>query len=289
MKAVVVAGVVLLCALVGKGWHVSKDGFNVNRLRFLELPLKGEDLFNPELKGALSQNYVYLGRGHQCYALASEDGKYVLKLPRADLYRLPFWLRACSFSFLDPLKKDCREDKKRRFEFLFSSFSLAAKNLREETGVLYSHLEPTDHLQIQLSFKDPFHRTYLLNLDQTIFILQKKQSLMIPLFKNCLKEGKREKAKEILDSFLDLVAYRARQGISNKDGSFLRNFGYDGEKVVQIDIGSFYFPTKEPFSFSVSFQQTTEHVVEWLKTIDQDMQSWFEMRVAEIVSKEIQV
>src|SRR5689334_8295443 len=84
-------------ALVGKGWHLAKDGFNVNRTHSVCWK-PGEAVFRAgasPLDGALQQPYTYLGRGHQCYAFGSADGKYVVKLPRYDRYRLSFFLRSC--------------------------------------------------------------------------------------------------------------------------------------------------------------------------------------------------
>lgn len=286
-KGCILFFLILFCALLGKGWYYCIDGFRMARVRFdLTQGQLGSSL-DPQLSGALSQTYCYLSRGRQCYAFESEDGKYVLKLPRGDSFRLPFWLRACSFSFLDPLREARLADKNKRFNFLMDSFVLALQELKDKTALLYVHLKATNHLQIVLPVQDRLGRSHPLDLDGAVFVLQEKKELMLPRFKEHLKRGDREGAQKILESFIELVSYRAQRGILNKDPSFRRNFGCDGDQVVQIDIGSFYRPIDKKYDFSFSFQQTMEPVDQWLATIDPDMQSWFQKKVKQRVEEEL--
>src|SRR3990172_8014289 len=87
--------------MIGKGWHWAKDGFHILRVRNAPFGIGEDPPINAADLAALQQPYFYIGRGHQCYAFSSEDGKYVLKLPRLDRYELPFWLRICRLSVLD--------------------------------------------------------------------------------------------------------------------------------------------------------------------------------------------
>lgn len=246
-----------------------------------------EDPFDPQLRRALSQKYSYLGRGRQCYAFESADGRYVLKLPRGDSFRLPFWLRFRSFSFLDSLREARLADKNKRFHFLMDSFVLASEELKNKTGLLYLHVESTSHLQTLLFLQDRLGRSHALDLDKAVFVLQEKKDLMLPIFKRYLQQGDREGAKSILESFMGLVSYRVKKGILNKDNSFRRNFGCDHGEVVQIDIGSFYRSKEKNSSFAFSFQQTMEPVDLWLGTIDPEMQAWFQMRIKERVQENL--
>jgi len=274
---------ILFCAAVGKGWHYLKDGFSIGRINLGFSQTREALFFDPALKEAFCQKYFYLSRGRQCYAFASEDGRYVLKFPRSDSYKVPFWLRACSFSFLDSRRELCFQAKKNRLNWLMTSFSLANSDLKKETALLYLHLCPTNHLKSQVSIQDPLGRVYVLDLDQTAFVLQEKKPLLIPLFQERLKKGDREGAKLLLIAFMDVVAARAEKGIFNKDGSFLRNFGFDGLRAIQIDIGDFYRPDKTDPSFSFSFQQTMGHVVDWLAKVDPEMEAWLRVRISERV------
>jgi len=275
--------VVLGVALIGKGWHWAKDGFDIKRTHF-PLEIVASDPLDGKVSLALSQPYHYLSRGHQCYAFESADGKYILKLPRYDRYTLPFWLRSCQFRFLEDYREEQRADKEKRLYFTLNSFQIAFEELKEETALLYLHLGRTNNFGSHTQITDRIGRSYSLDLDATAFILQRKKALMMPAFKNSLAAGDRARAKEILGAFLEIVAIRARKGIFNKDPSFLRNFGYDG-KGVQIDIGSFYRrgDCDPATAFGPSFLQTVGHVQSWLSEEDPEIAAWFKTRTEEII------
>jgi hypothetical protein len=284
-------GVLLLLfffvATIGKGWHLAKDGFHIWRVR-TGLPEQGiEQPISPEIGAILQQPFYYIGRGHQCYAFASIDQRYVLKLPRLDRYDIPFWLKVCQFSFLDSYRQKLRADLSHRFHFITTSFQIAQNELQEQTAILYLHLYRTSNLHIHTTVTDQVGRTYRLDLDKTPFILQEKIPLMIPQFKNALKRGDQEQAKEILEALLQVIKIRAKKGIFNKDPSFVRNFGLLGEKGVQIDIGSFYYKSDvdEKEAFEKSFRETTKHVHLWLANFDPQIQQWFDKRTEEIAAQ----
>jgi hypothetical protein len=284
-KGGVILLLLLFCAATGKGWYFCIDGFRPARVR-CDLPAAKEiDSSSAEIQQALLQKYFYLGRGRQCYAFESADGRYVLKLPRGDAFRLPLWLRAGSFSFLDSIRESRLADKRKRFGFLMNSFILASQELKTQTGILYLHLASTHHLQSVISIHDRLGRSHQLNLDRAAFALQEKKELMIPLVIRCFNQGDRKGAQKLLEAFVELVSYRAKKGIFNKDPSFRRNFGYDGSTAVQIDIGSFYRPKDQEGSFAASFAQTMEPVDGWLGTVDPEMQIWFQQRVKQVMDQ----
>lgn len=278
---------IALIALAGKGWHWAKDGFSIRRTHFPLFEAIDVPLPDPEIVSALKQPYSYLGRGHQCYAFESRDGRYVLKLPRYDRYRVPFWLRASAFSFLDGQRDKIAQDKQKRLRFMLGSFQIAFNELKEQTAVLYLHLNQTHCFQSNVLIRDRIGRSYKLNLDQSAFVLQRKKPLMMPAFQEALQKGDRIEAKRILEAFLTVVSIRAEKGIYNKDPSFLKNFAFDGGKGIQIDIGSFYrIPDSDPRTvFRPSFLQTAGHVQAWLKTTDPTMAKWFGLRTEEIARK----
>lgn len=271
---------VVFCALVGKSWHIAKDGFNVQRTYCSLTKAENEE----PLDAILQQTYTYLGRGHQCYAFGSEDGKLVIKLPRYDRYRLSFFQRTCPFSFLTSNREIIRKDIERRRDFLIRSFELAFEELREETALLHLHLHRTEHLTQPLVIKDRLGRTYRLDPNRTAFLVQEKKPVMMAFFQEQLKKGDRKGAEEILDAFLHVITVRSEKGIYNKDPSFMRNFGWEEGKGVQIDVGSFYrkpnVSSKE--AREKSFQETTTHVKNWLADLDKDMLNVFDRKVEKI-------
>lgn len=282
-KIVALTLLVLVVLCIGKGWHWAKDGFHILRVG-TAFPANREFSKPASLEAnlALDQPFHFLGRGRQCYVFASRDGKYVLKLPRLNMFDLPFWVKACRFSCLDGYRKELSERRSVREKFTLNSFQIAFDELQDDTGVLYLHLYQTEDLKQTIVVRDCLGCKYRLDLDRTPFILQEKKALMMPAFERSLKTGDVKGTQEILEAFLIVIENRARKGIFNKDSSFLPNFGYDGKKVVQIDIGSFYRkPGRGPEAFQDSFRETARHVHEWLARTDPEMMNWFDQRVEE--------
>lgn len=263
----------LFVLATGRLWYIAKDGFHINRI---QQPLaKAEHVDDAEESriAALMQGpYEYLGRGRQCYVFGSQDGRYVIKIPRFDRYRLPFFWQAMPGHF-ERKKRGILQGRLNRLYFTMESFKIAGTDLREETAVLYLHLQQTENLPKKFVVRDRLHRSYELDLNRTAFILQEKKELMMPGFLQALQSGDRETAEKMLVAFLDTIDRRAQKGIFNRDPSFLKNFGWDGAKSIQIDIGSFW---RKPdvsgqMAHDDSLIEGSARIREWLSSVDSEM------------------
>lgn len=269
----------LLALSAGKGLYWIKGGFRMERLVPRSMHEWGENSFlSEEAKGAFRQNYFYLNRGRQCYAFISEDKKYVLKLPRFDHFRSPFWLKA--LPFLDRYRREEMEDREKRYRFLFQSFEIASQEIPHETALVYLHLQKTKELG-KVFIQDAAKQKYPLNLDRAVFALQLYQPLMIPELEKKITSLDIEGAEQILNALLSYLSERKKLGILNKDGSFLRNFSYDGSKVTQIDIGSFY-RNSSLRKLNQIVEEATTPVIEWLFERDKDLAEWFKQEIKKI-------
>jgi hypothetical protein len=278
-KLIALAVLVLTIAAIGRSWYVAKDGFHIARIR-TAFPIFENAPIDPDHLAIFDQPFKYVGRGRQCYAFASQDDKYILKLPRLDRYEIPFYARATFPHLWDALLLDHTS----RLNFITKSFQIAGNEMKEETGTLYLHLNQSDHLKKTVQLTDRIGRKYNIDLDTSAFILQEKKPIMLPLFKQAVADGNIDQAKEILTAFIAAVESRARKGILNKDASFRRNYGYDGNKCIQIDIGSFYYKPAltSQESFERSFRETTGAVQIWLNENNPEIATWFEAKCQEI-------
>ena len=267
----------LLC--IGKAWHLAKDGFQFRRALF---PLVAQD--SPEssedVAQLLRQSFYYIGRGHQFYAFESADGQYVLKLPRYDRYCLPLWRRSLSLPWF-LTREEVHRDLASRLHFLKGSLDLALSELKEETALIGVYFTQRSGSLPPITLFDRWGRRYLFQPDRYGFVLQKKQPLLIPAWLAALDSGRQEEAQRIFDSFLDFIAARARKGISNKDPSFIRNYAFDGQRVIQIDTGSFY--RKEEIWIN-SMNQTLGPFRLWLEETHPDWIAYLDERVQTIQS-----
>lgn len=264
---------------IGQSVHYLREGFTPRRLSPFYTFMKESDKLEMDFETAeiLKQPFTYLGRGRQCFAFESPDKKYVLKLPRTDIHKVPLWLRSLPFP---SLREKIEQNHKRRRGLILDSFQIASKNLAKETGTLYVH--KGDLLSKQtLTLVDKMGLTHRLPLESTFFALQHRHNSWTNCFLKDLKKDP-SKAKETLDSLISVIEKRAKMNIINRDRSFLRNYGFDGKEAYQIDIGSFYF-SDHPNAFQKSICDSIDPIESWLKEISPDLQSYLLFRKQELL------
>jgi len=267
-KALAIFLLLVLSIGSGQALYKARKGFSIRRVQG-DVRIQIE-IWDSAYDSILSKPFQFLGRGRQCFAFESFDGKYVLKLPRTDIYRTPFWMR--TLPFLSSLRKERDADRTKREKAVLESMRIAYEKLQEDTGVLGLHFGETADQGRWITLYDPMGAPIFLPAHKTAFVLQKKQPILMRSFMDALKHQDRQEAKRILDAFIDVVVARGAKGIANKDGSFLRNYGFDGQKGYQIDIASFYY-TKDG---QQSISDTMSRVRSWLEATDRDMLNYFE-------------
>ncbi|EKE08774.1 MAG: hypothetical protein ACD_17C00003G0004 [uncultured bacterium] len=261
-KVLILLALFFFSLSLGKSVYWLKDGFSFRRIHSLT---RQDDLgLDDSVHNALSQTFYYLGRGRQCFAFASEDGKYVLKFPRTDIYSTPFWARVLPVPTYRTRLESAHKERER---LLRNSFQLSFHFLQEETGLIAVHLGQTEKDSRMLTVVDAAGSTHRFPLYKTSFVLQFKYPLLIPAFSKALEKGDQEGAQKILDALIDVIVMRAKQGILNRDRSFLRNYGYDGRQAYQIDIGSFFTndQLEETAVYQKSIQDSIDPIQEWLQ------------------------
>ncbi len=215
----------------------------------------------------LDQPFYYLGHGAQVYAFASEDNQTVLKFYRHN--------RACHplhpIRFLIPgrLKEDMiMTHNKRQGKRIkdFNSYKLAADNLAQETGLLYAHLNKSDHIEKKVVLFDKIGVRHTLDLNKYEFILQKKASLVYPSLEKWIANGDTLKAKKALSQLVSLLRSRSEKGIFDKDPNLKTNFGFVGETPIQIDIGRYKkeLEQKDLAKRCDELVRITDHLCHWL-------------------------
>lgn len=279
-KGLLLLGLLILSLGVGKGLYFLKDGFSFRRIHSLKRQsCLGLD---KEAKKILQETFTYIGRGRQCFAFQSNDGKYVLKFPRTDIYSTPLWAKVLP---VKAYRTQLEAAHKEREEFIRESFKISFNSLKEETGLIAVHLGQTEPSKTLLTVVDAAGSKHKLPLYKTSFVLQYKYPILMNEYLKARKEESPDKAKKILDALVDVVIRRAKLGVLNRDRSFLRNFGFDGDKAYQIDVGSFFRNSelKMDASFQKSIRDSLDPVQEWLKENDPDMLSYLDTKLHSIL------
>jgi hypothetical protein len=257
MKKIKLTTFLLLCFFVASiaiSWRFFTKGFRVHKIYSKELlkdstPLNSQfinsrimnsqimnlRIINPQI---LDQKFKYFSKGSQTYVFISEDKKYVLKFLALNKYEEPF--RRKLFGFLKSYRKKRKANRFRNFKSAIKSYKLAFENLKEETGILYTHFERTD-LNKKVTLIDNLGSSYKIDLNSTFFIIQKKADLLKPKIKKLSKKEllKKDEMKKILKDYIDLSYKVVKKGIINRDSSF-KNSGYIENSFVEIDLGRFF-------------------------------------------------
>ncbi len=192
-------------------------GFKLVKIHF-STPARPEwdvksDLSHEEISQILSQPFIYLDRGAQCYVFASLDGQYVIKF--------------------------FRTTSKEKVEHLFCAAALAYTKAKEETGLVFLHLNETKNQFPKLPIRGPLGQRFKIPLDRYRFAIQRKATGFQESLLSAYKESDGEKMKQRIDSFVDVLRSRVEKGIRNSDPSVSRNFAFLGDQAVEIDFGNY--------------------------------------------------
>lgn len=268
MKFIKLFSFILLSIVIQRFCHNQTDGFSMRKihsnLSFHEewepkTPLH-EDLKNIQL--ILNQPYRYLGKGAQSYVFASDDGKYVLKFFRHDHMRLEPWHFLLSADHRKNRLKISTDKLRKDFE----SYKIAYEKLYNETGLIYIHLNKTQHLELQIPLYDKIGIKHLINLDKMEFILQKRVELFFPSLEKWIAKGDVITAKKALTELISLLKKRFEIKIYDKDPDLNTNFGFLNGHPIQLDVGrfkrdSFY---SNPQVYKREILRITDNLKQWL-------------------------
>jgi hypothetical protein len=149
--------------------------------------------------------------------------------------RLPFHLQ--------PLWVQKRLAKRNTLAKTFASYKIAYEELKEETGIIYLHLNKTNGLFQKLRIIDNIGVVHPLDLDQMEFLVQKRAVLFHPYLEKTIREKGLQPAQTILSDLVQFLVLRNQKEIFDKDPDLETNFGFLDGKLVQIDVGRF---SKDP-------------------------------------------
>jgi len=177
-------------------------GFCLQRIQTDDLPYQQQwatpSLSSEEeqkIRTLLSQPYHLIGAGSECFAFMSEDGQTVIKFFKLDHARSVYFKKsffaedrsACAGSVSNPLLtrvilpapfhhwlQRFLGVREFRIQRTFNSIKLAYDGLKQETGLLYIHLNPTNTFHQSLALYDGNGIRHEIDLDSTRFFLQRR-------------------------------------------------------------------------------------------------------------------
>lgn len=228
------------------------------------------------------QTYSFLNRGLQSFVFVSEDQQYVIKI-----FNNRYQSAMTRFFFLSklPFLKSWAQTRyqyyKNKLERTFTSYELAHEHFRDKAALVYTHLNPTDHLPPVFTIKDRLHIAHTLDLNQCGFVIQKKCDAFYPTLLSYIELGEMETAKKAIDRLIDLFLYKYEQGIADNDPLIRTNYGFLGGELVQMDVGPFSLDPSltHPEKYRPILKKTTCSLKNWLALHSPELADYLEKRV----------
>lgn len=224
------------------------DGFRISRISHTASAVVD---VAPEISQILNQKFHYLGSGGQFWVFVSDDDRYVLK-------------------FFKTKKATKRQRDLESCKLAFNSF-------KEETGLLYLHLNKSE-CNLKTLLEDKLHIEHCLLLDDKEFILQKKALLAYEHLSKLMKEGKIDEAKEAISQICQLIIKRCKKGIFDEDPRLHCNCGFIDNKAILIDFGRLKADPKRasPEIYQKDLRKVTAKFKRWLEVHYPELVSYLE-------------
>lgn len=277
---------------LGRLYYRLTGGFTISNItyslpydsRWDSLPLSEEEKW--QVGQILSQKFTYLGKGCQSYVFKSEDDQYVLKFFKYQRFRPQAWLDYVTFvPGMESYRQDKAEKKRDKLEGVFTSWKIAYEDLRQETGVVFIHLNKTNNLNQTVRLYDKLGFEHLLQLDDYEFMLQKKADLLCPTLERFIAQNQLDEGRRLIDQLLRLIASEYQRGYADNDHALMQNTGVLQGNPIHIDVGQFVHNRKikqKALADQELFNKTWKFH-RWLEKQSQDLASHLKMRLQEMI------
>lgn len=227
-----------------RGYLRITDGFGVDKMTY-EMPHNPSWEVAPlsekekaEVDAILNQPFTYIGKGAQSYAFTSADDKYVIKFFKFRHLR-PSWMIDAlpEWDFLKEYREKNRERKNKLITVVFSGYKLAYDELKSESGIVYLHLNRTQHLSKKLTVYDKLGLKWEIDLDSIVFVIQEKAKTTRSVLAEALKNNDIPLVEKRVTQIIDLYLHEYSKGIYDIDHGVLHNTGFVGDKPIHLDVG----------------------------------------------------
>ena len=239
-----------------------------------------------EVAQALNQPYAYLGKGCQSYVFASRDGKYVIKFFKHQRYRLKPWLLYCPpLPAIVKYRQEKLEQKWRKFDAFAQSWKIAFEHLRDETGLVFVHLNQTDDLERPLILYDKMGYRHAIALDGLTFCLQRRATLLCDTLLQYKARGDLAGAQQLVRLLLDMILTEYARGLADNDHALMQNTGVAEGRPVHIDVGQFAINenVKQPAVFHQEFFTKTYKFNQWLRSHYPELSDYLEKELQSLI------
>lgn len=239
-----------------------------------------------QLNQIFAQKFSYLGKGCQSYVFLSEDGEYVLKFFKYQRFRNQPWIDWFSFiPWVEQYRLEKLTKKQEKLERFFNSWKLAYDELQPETGIVFVHLNKSNHLPNTLTITDKMGFEHILDPNQMEFMLQRKAVMLCSTIKELMDHNQVTETKQLLNAVVDLVLSENSRGYADNDHALMQNTGILDGKPIHIDVGQLLKDPiyQNPEKYKQELFNKTYKFRKWLKSHYPELVTYLETRLIEII------
>ncbi|MGK5594336.1 MAG: hypothetical protein ACSNEK_03140 [Parachlamydiaceae bacterium] len=244
-----------------------------------------------ELRPLLARPFKYLGKGGQAYAFESDDGQYVLKFVRFKFLQPRLKLQLISWiPFLEDWDINERERRLRKVHDFYLGYKKAFEVNHLNSGLIYLHFNPTFNQFGSVEIIDRKGLRHIVDLDQTVFILQKKADMLNDLLTRLLKQGDLNAAKEKIKAMLEMYVHHYKMGLHDLGYGVIHNTGFVGDLPIHVDLGKMAFDDeiKVPKSYQADLRLVADKIKGWIGQFHpsqaQELHPFIDQQVFSLVS-----
>lgn len=238
------------------------------------------------LQSIFDEPLNYIGSGNHTYAFETSDKKYVVKFFKQNHFGPFSWRDYLPLpDSLNPNRETRKKDCLRARAQTFESVQIASKELKQLTGVIYTHLNRTSDIKRKVQLIDLHGACHICSIDRMEFFIQKKAEVGFAAVQALIQREEFDLALERLAGFLELVKARCQKGYADRDLQLFKNFGFVDDQPIEIDVGD--FRADEQVKSAAVWKAEVEHVscevAQFLKDHAPLLSESFEARKAEIL------
>lgn len=274
-------GTARFCHHQTQGFRITKISNNMDENSVSALCLSQEEIH--AIRSLFAYPFRYLGRGKQSFVFLSEDDVHVIKIfNNAHQRKITIFRLLAHIPFLDNWAKAMAERFEYKLEKTFESYRIAFDEMKDRTGLLFTHLQRTDCLP-PLMIIDALNICHRLDSNELGFLIQKKAQLVYPALNEMIEAQDIPKAKQAISNLLDLFVWKCRHGIHDSDPLIRTNFGFLDNEVIQIDVGplSKDFSTQDPERMRQEIYRITTSLKHWLSERSPELVSFLDQELEE--------
>jgi len=187
------------------------------------------------------QKFTYIGKGAQSYAFVSQDNQFVLKFFKFKHLRPNLWLTLVpAVGPLTSWKEEKVKRKEEKLNNVFDAYRLAWEVHREQSGLVFIHLNKTSDLNRIVHLTDKIGMHWTVDLDSVNFVLQKRADTSRKVIYGLLASGEVQEAKRRIRQIFDLYREEYNKEVFDHDHGVMHNTGFVGQSPIHLDVGKLH-------------------------------------------------